>query len=63
MEQAESGYERMDTYKEYEQACERIRQQNEHLLSEFEDWLAARRLSDKRINSHTRHSPCVEAAV
>jgi hypothetical protein len=42
----------MDNYKEIEQACERIRQQNVQLLSEFEGWLAARKLGENTIRKH-----------
>ncbi|MGK7932926.1 MAG: recombinase [Microcystaceae cyanobacterium] len=42
----------MDEYEQYEADCEKIRQANEKLLSEFEDWLKTSGLSPKTIKNH-----------
>lgn len=42
----------VDSYGEYEQACERIRQKNGYLLSEFGDWLAKSGVSGQTIRGH-----------
>jgi hypothetical protein len=42
----------MDDYEKYEQACKKIRKDNENLLNEFEVWLKSSGLSDKTVNNH-----------
>ncbi len=42
-------------YKQYEEACERIRAKNEQLLSEFEEWLYLSRLSKKTVRKHVNN--------
>ena len=39
-------------HEEWEKACERIRQDNEKLLDEFDDWLIEAKLSNKTIQKH-----------
>ncbi|UUX93318.1 hypothetical protein [Methanoplanus endosymbiosus] len=41
-----------EKYKKYEAECERIRNDNERKLSEFEDWLRKKGLSDKTVKKH-----------
>lgn len=43
----------MDDYEKYEADCEKIRQNNDILLNDFENWLKASGLKDKTIRSHT----------
>ncbi len=42
----------MDSYEQYEQDCERIREDNEKLLDEYEKWLSDKKLSPKTIAKH-----------
>lgn len=42
----------MDDYAQYEKDCERIRAENEELLSEFENWLQHANLTEKTIDKH-----------
>ncbi len=42
----------MDSYEQYEQDCERIREDNEIILDEFEKWLSDKKLSPKTIAKH-----------
>jgi len=42
----------MDDYKKYEEACKKIRKDNERLLHEFEVWLQSSGLSKKTIHQH-----------
>ena len=42
----------MDDYKEYELACNKIKQDNDLLLNQFKSWLKEKKLSDKVINNH-----------
>jgi site-specific recombinase XerD len=44
-----------DEYRQYEEACERIREQNEHLLADFASWLRQNGLSEKTIRQHTQN--------
>ena len=41
-----------DDYERYEIECERIREDNEKLLDQFEDWLHGQGLGEKTINKH-----------
>jgi len=45
----------MDDYKEYEAACERIREDNAALLAKFEEWLRQKKLATKTIRTHTNN--------
>ena len=42
----------MDSYEQYEQDCERIREVNEKILDGFSKWLSDKGLSPKTISSH-----------
>lgn len=42
----------MDKYKQYEKKCDKIRNANESLLTEFDGWLASSGLSEKTIAKH-----------
>jgi intergrase/recombinase len=42
----------MDSYEQYKQDCERIREDNEKILTEFEKWLSDKKLSPKTIANH-----------
>lgn len=42
----------MDDYDKYEEDCNKIRKDNERLLSEFEEWLKTSGLSEKTIDNH-----------
>jgi len=42
----------MDSYEQYEQDCERIREENEQLLDDFEKWLSDKKLSPKTVANH-----------
>jgi len=42
----------MDSYKQYEQDCERIRKDNEKIINDFESWLSDKDLSKKTIANH-----------
>ncbi|MBM9520963.1 phage integrase SAM-like domain-containing protein [Desulforhopalus vacuolatus] len=42
----------MDDYEKYEKKCKKIREANEHLLNDFEDWLKSTGLSEKTIKNH-----------
>lgn len=42
----------MDPYEQYEKECVRIREGNEILLDEFEEWLAEKGLGQNTINKH-----------
>ncbi len=42
----------MDSYEQYEQDCERIREENEKILHEFKKWLTDKKLSPKTIANH-----------
>jgi intergrase/recombinase len=41
-----------DDYQQYEIDCKRIRQSNQKLLEDFEQWLKQSKLADKTIRSH-----------
>jgi len=43
---------RMDSYEQYEKECARIREENEILLDNFEEWLAEKGLGQNTINKH-----------
>ena len=45
----------MDDYAQYELDCERIKETNETLLADFENWLEKSNLSDKTINKHVEN--------
>jgi site-specific recombinase XerD len=40
-------------YEKYEKECKRIREENKKLISDFGDWLVAKKLSSKTIKNHT----------
>ena len=42
----------MDSYEQYEQDCERIREENEKILDDFEKWLSDKKLSPKTVANH-----------
>lgn len=42
----------MDDYEEWEKECERIREENEKILDNFEEWLRKKNLKDKTIDKH-----------
>jgi len=42
----------MDDYAKYEKECERIRKENDKLLSDFEKWLSDKNLSERTIDNH-----------
>ena len=42
----------MNSYEQYEQDCERIRQDNEKILDDFSKWLSDKGLSAKTIATH-----------
>jgi len=42
----------MDSYEQYDKECERIRRENEKILTDFEKWLSDKKLSKKTINKH-----------
>jgi hypothetical protein len=42
----------MDDYDKYDEACEKIREENEALLDEFEAWLGEQNLATKTIDRH-----------
>jgi site-specific recombinase XerD len=42
----------MGSYEQYEKECERIRRENERILTDFEKWLYDKRLSKTTINQH-----------
>lgn len=42
-------------YQQYERECERIKEDNEELLSEFETWLQQKNLTRKTINKHLQN--------
>jgi len=42
----------MNDYAKYEKECERIRKENDKLLSDFEKWLSDKNLSEKTIDNH-----------
>src|SRR5947209_19926177 len=42
-----------DSYREYEAKCERIREENKQLLSDFSQWLSRKGLSEKTIRQHS----------
>lgn len=42
----------MKSYEQYEKECERIRRENERILTDFEKWLSDKKLSKKTINKH-----------
>jgi site-specific recombinase XerD len=44
-----------DKYREYEKACERIRRDNKHLLSDFGAWLMKSGLSEKTMRQHVQN--------
>ncbi|NIR47794.1 recombinase [candidate division KSB1 bacterium] len=41
-----------DDFEAYEQACKKIRESNEKLLSQFEDWLLKKNLVPKTVDKH-----------
>jgi hypothetical protein len=43
---------KMDSYEEYEEKLNRMRKENERILSDFEAWLSEKNLSRKTINNH-----------
>jgi hypothetical protein len=43
-------------YRDYEKACVKIRKQNERLLSDFEDWLNRKGLSETTVRGHVQNS-------
>jgi len=45
----------MDDYAQYELDCERIKETNETLLADFENWLEKSNLSDRTINKHVEN--------
>lgn len=45
----------MNDYEEYEAACEQIREENEALLDEFEEWLEQKKLNPKTIRRHAEN--------
>ncbi len=44
-----------DDYEKYERACKRIRNDNTKLLDAFDQWLAAKGLTEKTIEQHVRN--------
>ena len=42
-------------YEQYEKECEKIRKENEKLLSEFEGWLYRKNLSKRTVDKHLRN--------
>jgi site-specific recombinase XerD len=44
-----------DEYRKYEEACERIREKNKQLLSDFASWLRQKGLAEKTIRQHTQN--------
>ncbi len=45
----------MMAYEDYEQECNRIREGNKAILKGFEDWLRAKGMSEKTIQTHVRN--------
>ena len=43
-------------YKEYDQACAKIKQENAKLLVDFEQWLLGKGLAEKTIRQHTENA-------
>jgi intergrase/recombinase len=44
-----------DDYEQYETECEKIRESNEKLLEDFENWLRKSNLADKTIRKHAEN--------
>lgn len=42
----------LEAYERYEEACKKVREENQGYLDEFESWLAAKGLKDKTIKEH-----------
>lgn len=49
-------HELSDTYKAYEAACERIREQNAVLFESFREWLGRHDMSGSKIRLHVRNA-------
>jgi site-specific recombinase XerD len=45
----------VDDYEQYEIECEKIRESNEKLLEDFENWLRRSNLADKTIDKHAEN--------
>ncbi|MBO0862426.1 MAG: recombinase, partial [Chloracidobacterium sp.] len=44
-----------DRYRDYEEACQRIREKNDKLLMDFAIWLKRKGLSEKTIRQHNQN--------